>query len=219
MPPANGRPLPRVLMWVRTDVAGSEIVTVDTRAGLRARGSQHAVDPVPYRLSYELEVDDGGETTRLVAHAEGAGWTRDLDLVRAAGRWGCTVAAAGTPDLAAFDGSGLRPAALPGTADPASLRDAVDVDLGGSPLTNALPVRRLGLLTAPIGTVTDLVSAWVLPPTLEVVASVQTYAVMGDRRIRFGDGVSGADVQYGIDGWAVDYPGLARRVASVSSEI
>lgn len=205
-------------MWMRTDVPGSEVVAVDSTRGLRARGSQHAVDPVPYLLSYQLDVDTIGATTRLVAHAEGAGWTRDLDLVRSGGRWECNGAADGAPNLAAFDGGGLRPPAPPGIIDPVSLQAALDVDLGGSPLTNALPIRRLGLLEAATGSAAELVSAWVLPPTLEVVASIQTYTVLANRRIRFGDGVNGADVLYDPDGWAMDYPGLARRVASISTK-
>ncbi|MFD3446379.1 putative glycolipid-binding domain-containing protein [Microbacteriaceae bacterium 4G12] len=209
---ASREPLPAVLMWLRTDVPGSEVVMVDDSVGLRARGSQHAVDPVPYALSYELSTDVGWATTRLVAHAEGAGWTRDLELIRVGEAWTSVWAAEGGHELASFDGSGVRAPAPPGIAEPETLRGAIDVDLGGSPLTNALPVRRLGLLDAEPGSVMRLVSAWVLPPTLEVVASAQTYTVLSNGRIRYGDAESGSTIEYDADGWVRDYEGLARRI-------
>ena len=209
---ASREPLPAVLMWLRTDVPGSEVVVVDDRSGLRARGSQHAVDPVPYALNYELWTDSGCATTRLVAHAEGAGWTRDLQLTRSGDTWTSVSAAAGGAGLASFDGSGVRAPAPPGVVDAVALREAVDVDIGGSPLTNALPVRRLGLLHQSPGAVIRLVSAWVLPPTLEVVPSAQTYAVLRGGRIRYGDADNGAVVEYDADGWVRDYEGLARRI-------
>ena len=210
----NARPLPRSLLWTRTDVAGSEHVVFDDGPPLHARGWQHAIDPEPYALMYELETDAGGATSRLLAHAEGAGWTRDLILERDAAGWSCTIAASGRSDLAAFDGAAVRLPAPPGFADEAALQQAVDVDIGGSPLTNSLPVRRLALLRADAGTVVELVSAWVLPPTLEVIASRQSYTVLDGNRIRFGDDGTAAAVEYDSEGWVVDYPGLARRAVA-----
>ncbi len=205
--------LPRLLMWTRTDVAGSEVVVFDEADGLIARGSQHAVDPIPYRLEYELWTDTAGAATRLVAHASGAGWTRDLELRRSEAGWSCTPTMDGASQLTSFDGVGERAPARPGFVDAESLRDAFDIDIGGSPLTNALPLRRLGLLGAPPGTVAQLVSAWVLPPTLEVIASTQTYTVRGSTRIHYGDAGVGVEIEYDADGWVRDYPGLAQRVA------
>ena len=207
------------LRWVRTDVPGSEIVAIDTRAGLWATGSQHAIDPVPYSLNYELWVDEVGRTTRLLARAEGATWSRTIDLERADDGWMCQANAEGNPNLAANDGVRTREPAPPGVVDAGPLRAAVDVDIGGSPFTNSLPVRRLGLLEAEPGLEVELVSAWVLPPTLEVVASPQTYTVVGDRRIRYGDAATGAEVHYDPGGWVDEYPGLARRAAVPRSGI
>jgi hypothetical protein len=205
-------PLPRALMWTRTDVPGSEFVAFDDRSGVRARGSQHAVDPVPYALTYDLRVDDTWTPTSLTLHAEGATWTRDLELLRTEDGWAGIGAAEGEPSLAAFDGSALRAPTPPGVAEPSSLRYALDVDIGGSPFTNALTVRRLGLLNGRPGRETELIAAWVLPPTLEVVASHQWYRSLGDRLIRYGDAATGVDIHFGADGWVDDYPGLAHRV-------
>jgi len=182
------------------------------RVGHRMRGSQHAIDPVPYALTYELWTDTSWATTRLIAHTEGAGWTRDLELLRSGDGWECEVDAVGNPGLASFDGSGIRDPAPPGARNLTSIHSALDIDIGGSPLTNSLPVQRLGLLSAEPGQVTELVSVWVLPPTLEVVASAQTYTALGGHRIRYGDFATGIDVEYGSDGWVSVYPGLARRV-------
>jgi hypothetical protein len=200
------------MMWVRTDVPGSEVVVFDDAAGLHARGWQHAEDPVPYALLYEVWTDSQWATTRLVAHTEGAGWSRDLDLARKEESWTTQTTAVGGSSLVAFDGGRLRPPAPPGIVTADTLRGVVDVDIGGSPLTNALPVHRLRLLDAPPGHVARLDSAWVLPPTLEVIASTQTYTVREGHRIRYGDATTGVDVQYDRDGWVEPYPGLANRV-------
>jgi hypothetical protein len=199
-----------MLLWARTDVPGSEAVVLDDRAnGLTARGRQQAVDPDPYVLDYELTVTAGWTSTRLVAHAEGAGWTRDLELTRVDGRWTCRAAACGAPRLQAWDGRGLLDPATPGFAEADPPADAVDVDIGGSPLSNALPVHRLQLLRRPVGHVEQLTCAWVLPPTLEGRASVQTYTVLGENRIRFGDAGIAVDIEYDQAGWVRTYPGLA----------
>jgi hypothetical protein len=204
------RPLRRILMWTRADVPGAESVVLhDHEGGLVARGQQQAVDPHPYLLRYELTVADNWTTTHLVAHAEGAGWTRDLVLTRADGQWSCRGAAQGAAQLRAWDGQALLDPAPPGflTAEP--FAEAIDIDIGGSPMTNALPVHRLRLLGAPIGHHVRSVSAWVLPPTLEVIASAQTYTVLGGSRIRFGDAGTEVDIDYDQEGWVQNYPGLA----------
>ena len=59
------------------------------------------------------------------------------------------------------------------------------MDLGACPLTNTPPVRRLGLLRAKAGTTSTVTVAWVLVPSLEVVASRQTYTALGEGRVRF----------------------------------
>jgi hypothetical protein len=213
---ASGKtpPLPHLLMWVRTDVPGSEIVVFDDREGLHARGSQHAVDPVPYALTYELWTDKTWATTRLTAHCEGAWWSRDLELTRTPDGWESAGSAHGAPLLAAFDGAEARPPAPPGIAEPAALKYALDIDIGGSPLTNALPVRRLALLSGRPGRTIKLTGVWVLPPTLEVMASAQSYRPESESVVRYGDAATAVLVRFGADGWVDDYPGLVRRVAT-----
>jgi hypothetical protein len=141
---------------------------------------------------------------------EGAGWLRTVKLERAAGRWRVTASEQGDLD-AALAAAGEDLAGLPGIEDPTELGDSIDADLGGSPLTNTPPIRRLGLLEAPPGTGSTLLVAWVLVPSLEVVAARQTYTALGERRVRFESGSFTADLTLDEHGFVVDYPGLAER--------
>src|SRR5690349_1978576 len=127
-------------MWIRSDVPGSEAVDLhDHDGGLVARGQQQAVDPSPYLLEYELTVSDNWTTTHLVAHCDGAGWTRDLELTRTHGQWSCLGSAQGAARLQAWDGQALLDPAPPGFRTAQPFTDAIDIDIGGSALTNALP--------------------------------------------------------------------------------
>jgi hypothetical protein len=199
--------LPRALMWTRTDTPGAEHVVFDDRHGLVAHGVQIAVDPVPYTCRYELYTDESWATARFTATAEGAGWMRTVRMERAAGRWRVTTAEQGQ-----FAGA-LKPAAssaahAPGIEDPDRLEDVLDVDLGGSPLTNTLPLKRLRLT----GTAT-VATAWVLPPSLAVVREEQTYTRLSENRVRYASDSFEADIELDERGYVRDYPGLATRGA------
>jgi hypothetical protein len=194
--------LPRTLLWQRTDVHGAEHVVFDDRRGLTARGVALAAGPVPYECRYELDTDDGWFSTRFDAIAEGGGWQRKLHMERTAAGWRVTAAEQG--DLAA---AGAPNALLPGAEDPDRLADAIDIDLFDSPLTNTLPLRRLGLID---GTV-EVVAAWVLLPSLTVITNAQTYTVLEPGLVRYASGSYTADLQLDEDGYVVDYPGLATR--------
>ena len=194
---------PRALLWTRTDTAGAEHVTFDDRRGLTARGVQVAIDPIPYACRYELYTDEGWATARFEATAEGAGWMRTVRMERAAGRWRVTTAEQGDLD-AALRAAGRRASApLPGIEDPDSLADAYDVDLYASPLTNTLPLRRVGLVDV------SITAAWVLLPSLAVVASEQIYTVLGDNRVRYASGTFRADLDLDEGLFVTNYPGMA----------
>ena len=105
-------------------------------------------------------------------------------------------------------------AGLPGFEDPDLLFGAFDVDLSGSPLTNTLPVRRLGLhrpTAEGVGVAHRISVAWVLLPSLEVVQADQIYTALGEGRVRFASETCSADLTIDEDGFVVDYPGLAER--------
>jgi hypothetical protein len=197
----------RLLLWRGLDEwrAEAACVELDDR-GLRATGTQLGVDPLPYRLDYELDASDGFVTQTLEVEATGGGWTRSLRLERDGGAWRCE---------AEEDGE----APLPPAGGPVDgLQDALDCDLGFSPLTNMMPIRRHALHEGPGSA--DFVMAWVAVPDLSLHASAQRYehvCTMDDGAIvRFVDrglfeGFT-AELELDADALVRVYPGLARRV-------
>jgi hypothetical protein len=205
------RPLPTSVFLMRKDTPGSEHALVDTSAGLYARGTALAIDPIPYTCHYELQTEPSWATAHFDVSAEGAGWSRSVRLELAAGRWRATTAERGNLD-AVLSAAGHAGAALPGIEDPDLLYGAFDVDLGGSPLTNTLPIRRLDLLKAEAGMAHRLSVAWVLLPSLEVVQADQIYTPLADGRVRYASETFSTDLAVDDNGFVIDYPGLAERV-------
>ena len=198
----------RLLLWAGVGAWRAEVADIDLRPdGVSASGTQVGVFPIPYRLDYTLEAADGFITRSLHVEVAGEGWSRQLSLTRnTEGRWHCEAAEEGSPPLTP-----------PGGAV-SFIDDALDCDLGLSPLTNLMPIRRHQLQRRP-GSV-DLVAAWVSVPDLGLHASRQRYEhvrLEGDRAIvRYTDlgthdGLV-ADLVVDRDGLVVDYPDLARRV-------
>ncbi|MFI7604734.1 putative glycolipid-binding domain-containing protein [Micromonospora sp. NPDC049366] len=204
--------MPKSLFWTRTDTAGSEHAVFDDGQGLAARGTMLAVDPIPWTARYRLATAPDWTTTRFEIEVEGSGWLRSVRLERAVDRWRVTTAEQGDLD-AALAAAGHPPAGLPGTDDPDRLSDALDVDLGGSPLLNAPPVHRLGLTSGPADVPRRITVAWVLVPSLAVVPAEQTYTSLGPGRVRFASDSFTADIEVDSDGYVLRYPGLAERAA------
>ena len=203
-------PPPGSLFWQRLDTSGVEHTLVDLSAGLYARGTACAVDPIAYTCRYERRTDESWATAHLDVSSEGAGWLRTLRFELAAGRWRATTAEQGDLD-GALSAAGHAGAGLPGTEDPDLLFGAFDVDLTGSPLTNTLPIRRLGLLRAEPGVAHRLNVAWVLVPSLEVVQADQIYTALGAGLVRFATETFSADLAVDDEGFVTAYPGLAER--------
>ena len=63
------------------------------------------------------------------------------------------------------------------------LDGCTDVDLGWSPITNVIPMRRLGLR---VGDSVELLAAWVRFPELDVVANRQRYTRVTENRYESG---------------------------------
>jgi hypothetical protein len=174
--------------------------------GIRATGTQLGVDPLPYRLDYELDASDDFMTRSLELEAAGTGWTRTLRLERDGGVWRAEAGAEGDAPLP------------PGGGEVGGLGEAFDCDLGFSPLTNMMPIRRHGLHEGEGSA--DFLMAWVSVPELGLHASRQRYEHVrreGDGAIvRFLDlglfeGFT-AELELDADGLVRVYPGLARRV-------
>jgi hypothetical protein len=180
----------RALLWRREDTEGFEWCLVSVIDGrLSAHGVQVGVDPEPYRLDYRIETGQGFVTRAVHARAEGAGWSRRLDLHHDGdGNWRSTE----------------------GTL--AEVAGAFDVDIGFSPFTNTLPVLRLDMTTEGSAG-QDLVAAWVRVPALTVEPMQQRYE---QRRggVRFSTGTYATELPLDDDGYVRHYPELATLVVS-----
>jgi hypothetical protein len=92
------------------------------------------------------------------------------------------------------------------------LDGAIDIDLSVSPLTNTLPIRRLGLAK---GKSHDLVAAYVHFPDLTISADPQRYTCLEPMsRFRYEslDSDFTREIEVDSDGLVVVYPGLFKRV-------
>lgn len=169
--------------------------------GLTAHGSSTTDQ---YATSWSLEVGPGWITRALHVDVRAESWSRALDLVRDAdGRWSASSHSEGDADLP-------EPGLLPGV----DLDGAVDCDLGLCPLTNVMPIRRLGLLDAAVED-TALVMAWVDVPSLQVRRSGQVYGSTAPGHVRYTSLSRNVSVDLDVDedGVVLEYPGLARPVS------
>jgi uncharacterized protein len=132
----------------------------------------------PALVDYRVETDRDWVTSQAHLRLTSPGEAREVSLSRdGRGRW--TV-------------DGERRDELDG---------CVDVDLGVTPATNALPIRRL---FPAVNEIAEVRAAWVGFPGLEVVPSTQSYERLGDRAYRFRSGDFVADL-------VVDHAGLVLR--------
>ncbi len=194
----------RALLWNRLDTVGTDLAFVDGGSRfINARGFTTTALPVPHVCRYELVTDAECATTRLHVSTEGAGWRREVRLDRSDSGWRITTTQRGT-----FKGE------PPGMAEPGLLRDALDVDLEATVLTNSLPIRRLRLLGARPGTAHPLLVAFIRVPSLLVSPVRQIYTVVTDGMVRYTAGSFTADLSIDENGYVTHYPGYAARVTA-----
>lgn len=167
---------------------------------VRATGVQLGAEPLPYRLEYQIDAAGGWATRTLDLHATGGGWRRRLSLRRdPAGSWSFEAGGEGERDTLGEPGG-----------DPQAIGDALDCDLGFSPLTNLMPVRRHALHDEAGGQ--DFVMALVSVPDLRFAPSAQRYEHLRPGVVRFASGDFTADLELDDDGLVLVYPELAERV-------
>ena len=172
-----------------------------TEAGMRATGIQIGNG---YRAQWELDATENWVTRTVNVNVEGDGWSRKLEFTRDdAGRWSAETSTSGTQpsDLAE-----------PGIKQGTELGDALDCDLGLCPVTNTMPIRRLGLLDGQVPD-TPLIMAWIDMPSLQVIASDQYYGSIDEETVHYRSGTRGVDVELEVDsdGVVIAYPDMARR--------
>lgn len=90
------------------------------------------------------------------------------------------------------------------------LDGCLDVDLGMTPATNTLPLRRLQL---EIGQAAEVSAAWVAFPDLTVSRLDQTYERVDEHRYRYRSGPFAADLLVDHDGLVLDYEDSWQAVA------
>jgi len=136
----------------------------------------------------------------------GVDWARRLDLVRGeTGVWTADAVSEGNVDLPE-----------PGIDSGTDLEGALDCDLGLCPLTNVMPIRRLGLLGSAVED-TPLTMAWVDVPSLQVRRGDQVYGSSVPGRVHYRSLTRDVSVGLTVDrqGVVLDYPGLATPLGGV----
>jgi hypothetical protein len=186
----------RRILWQSHDDPGHEWCEVAIRPdSSRIEGSAVlAAGGVPWRIAYGIDLDAAGRTRRVRVSADGPD------------------AAPTTLDLSA-DGSGRWIRTESGelvVEDP----DALDIDLGFTPSTNSLPIRRLGLA---VGERHAIAVCWVLFPSFEVVLGRQVYERAGERAWRYRSGEFEADLVVDADGLVEEYADW-RRIGAIRIE-
>jgi hypothetical protein len=178
------------IAWHRLDVLGAEWCEIERSAdGTRIAGVAIVPDEGrPYRVDYVLGVDPEGRTRQVAVTSIGPAVGTETVQLTADGRgvWRSTHGVV-------LD----SPAVL-------------DVDLGFSPITNSLPIRRLGLR---VGETREIEVAWVLFPSLEVVHGRQSYERLDELTYVYRSSGFQAQVRVFPDGIVDDYRGLWRAVA------
>ena len=187
-------PLPATAAWQHRDArAGFEVVYFQPFGeGTRAEGWTTAIeDAGTWAVEYVIDLDETGATrSARVRSRSAAGYSSTLLEADGAGRW-------------LVDGG------------PAPYLDGcLDVDLESSAMTNALPVRRMGL--AP-GARATAPAAYVRALGLAVERLEQTYLRAPDEAARqrydYAAPAFGFNCRliYDESGLVIDYPGIAVR--------
>lgn len=177
----------RRISWRRSDeVRADEVCTITVRdAGISLVGTVlGAEDGLPIRTEYRILTDASGATSAVhVRDLRGFG-QRTLTLARdAKGAW--TV-----------DGVAVR-----------ELKGSLDADLGCSPSTNTLPIRRLHLGT---GSSKTIKAAMIRFPDLVVEPVAQTYTRLDEYTYRYTSGAFDSELIVDEDGVVAQYASWER---------
>lgn len=179
------------VLWRRIDMPGHEVSALtELPNGWRLSGvAVLAHEKRPCRMEYDIECDAAWRTRRVRIRGHVASTPVALDLTR--------------DDASAWSADG---------ALVSSLQGCLDVDLGFSPSTNLLPVRRLGLA---VGAHAAVRAVWVRFPELTLEVLEQTYTRTGAATYRY-ESAGGAfqrELSVNADGFVLEYPDFWRAEA------
>jgi uncharacterized protein len=152
-----------------------------------------AQDGLPLSAHYRILCGRDWAAQRVTIEQSFDGTLRGLELKRSGSGWMV---------------DGVRDANLDGCMEP---------DLGLTPSTNALAIRRLDLA---IGQSAEIKAAWVKFPALTVEPSLQRYERLGDSDYRYVNVASGFTAVLNVDdlGLPIDYRGIWTRIADWQGE-
>lgn len=137
---------------------------------------------------YELACDDSFHTRRAMISGQDGRSERTLQIAAEHGRW--------------YENGRENP----------NVKGAMDIDLGWSPSTNTLPIRRLNLEIGQASV--EFIAAWVRFPELVLEPLPQEYLRLSDRLYRYSSrgGAFTADLLVDEHGLVVSYQGFWERV-------
>lgn len=175
-----------LMLWRRIDLPGHELGRLTATAdGWRLSGTAVFLhERRPCKLDYVVSCDRTWHT--VSAHVGGLVGRQNVDLrisVDATRRW------------------------LVNGAEAPAVSGCIDIDLGFSPSTNLLPIRRLDL---PVGQHAAVNAAWLPFPSLRLELLHQTYRREGERTYRYesADGAFVRTLEVNSAGFVTKYPGL-----------
>ena len=195
------RPFPRAsrARWRRLDVPGREEACIEhTATGWRLSGELDVEEAgLAARLRYVIECDPEWLTRSALVEGDAGGASIRFSLAAdGAGQW--TRDAAPLPDLSG----------------------ALDVDLGFTPATNTLPIRRLALA---VGESAPVRSAWLRFPELRLEPLEQTYTREAEQTFRYRALVDGepfvARLDTDVFGRVIRYEGLWEMELATADDI
>lgn len=178
------------VIWRRLDLPGMEhcLLTEEGTSPTLSGIVIIADRGVAYRIEYEVIVDATWRTVAASIAAHVGSERREIEIrADESGRW-------------SVDGR---------TRD--DLEGCTDVDLGFSPSTNTLPIRRLRL---GVGAHAAIDAAWVRFPAFDVQRLGQGYTRLAERRYRY-ENLAGdfhAEIDVDSRGLVLDYPPAWERV-------
>lgn len=181
----------RTVIWRRLDGLGVEYCSLVQRGdGWQIQGTAIRAEDGPLLVRYGVTCDALWRTRAVEIEVERGMDIRTLRLtVDEDQRWWSTDA-----ELVAF-------------------RGCVDVDLGITPATNTLPIRRLNLA---IGETRAVTAAWLQFPDLQTEPLPQHYTRLDARRYRYESGGGAYTTEVSVDdlGLATLYAGGWERIAA-----
>lgn len=176
----------RAIVWRRADKPGHEFCTlVKTETGAKLTGvAVLSNDATPYCLQYKIDCDSRWRT--IFCHVTGyvGRKTVALDIRQEGEKW-----------------------LMNGLEIPELTKEVEDIDLGFSPATNMLPIRRLALK---VGEHAAVRVAWLRFPEFTLEPLDQTYTRLSPDIYRYesGGGTFRRDLKVDDAGMVIDYPEL-----------